>query len=61
MANLTDPHTLDRWRRNHDIMWVGTVIGNIFKTALGIGQKALGKFVLGDTPTRSQAWSKKLL
>ena len=61
MANLKDTAPKGSWRRNHDIMYAGTVIGDDKKPVLGIGQKALGKFVIGDTEKVSQKWTKKSL
>ena len=56
--NLKDPPPKGSWRRNHDIHWIGTTIGDVNKPPLGIGQKALGGFVIGDTDKVSQRWKK---
>ena len=58
MANLNDPAPTGSWRKNPDILWVGTISGDPNATQLGIGQKALGKFALNDTVEKSLLWKK---
>lgn len=58
-SNINDDPPKDRWVMNHDIMYLGTVIGDFFKGAFVAGQKALGKFTGDMTDSRNTQWGKQ--